>query len=75
MPRPSSLRFTLGLLLGLSLVGGCVRVQPHQRETLTRPSMRQDELPLRATLDGHIWEYREGSIGGTGVGVGGCGCH
>jgi hypothetical protein len=26
-------------------------------------------------LDGHVHEYREGSIGGSGVGGGGCGCN
>lgn len=67
----------MNILVVLTVVAAsaCVRVPAYQRETLAKPSMRQDELALRPMLDGHIWEYREGSIGGTGVGVGGCGCN
>jgi len=36
--------------------------------------MAQDDASERK-LDGHVEEYREGSIGGDGVGGGGCGCN
>ena len=55
--------------------GGCVRVQPHQRETLARRSMNPTPEPSEQKLDDHVEEYREGSIGGSGAGGGGCGCN
>ena len=57
------------------LLGGCVRVAAHQREYLAKPTMNPEADPLEQKLDTHITEYREGSIGGTGVGGGGCGCN
>ena len=73
---PARLRVSLiGLALVGALASGCLRVQPHQREDLARASMTQENIPLQDELDGHIREYREGSIGGSGVGVGGCGCN
>jgi uncharacterized protein DUF4266 len=61
----------------LILVGavGCVRVQAHQREHLAKPTMNPQAAPLEQKLDTHVHEYREGSMGGTGVGGGGCGCN
>ena len=53
----------------------CVTVKPYQRELLSKPCMAQDELPLLGRQAAHMQEFREGSIGGTGVGVGGCGCN
>jgi len=55
--------------------GGCVRVAAHQREYLAKPAMNPEADPLEHKLDTHITEYREGSVGGTGVGGGGCGCN
>jgi len=60
------------LLLGLA---GCVRVAAHEREYLARPAMDPQADPLEDKLDTHVHEYREGSMGGTGVGGGGCGCN
>ena len=57
------------------LLAGCVRVHPWQRERLADRAMRPDPDPSEAKLDDHVHEYREGSIGGTGVGGGGCGCN
>jgi hypothetical protein len=61
-------------LVSLLLVG-CVRVQAHQREYLAKPAMNPVAAPLEQKLDTHVQEYREGSMGGTGVGGGGCGCN
>jgi hypothetical protein len=69
------------LLLVVSLVGlastaaGCATVKPEQRAILADPTMNFDaegrhEGPLR-----HALENREGSMGGTGVQGGGCGCN
>jgi hypothetical protein len=64
------------LLIGLALaLAGCARVKPHQREIHARRSMRGDADRAEQKLDSHVEEYREGSIGGTGVGGGGCGCN
>jgi hypothetical protein len=62
------------LLLCLLLVG-CVRVRASQREYLTHPAMNPEGDPAEQQLDTHVQEYREGSMGGAGVGGGGCGCN
>jgi len=62
-------------LVCLALATSCVRVQPHERETLARRSMDPQPAASEQKLDGHVEEYREGSIGGTGAGGGGCGCN
>ena len=66
---------TLLLLTSLVTVTGCATVAPQQRAILADPSMQFDaegkhEGPLR-----HALENREGSMGGTGVQGGGCGCN
>lgn len=65
---------TLGTLAVLALLSGCVRVKPYEREAHARKTM-QDRDPSDTKLEGHVHEYREGSIGGSGVGGGGCGCN
>jgi hypothetical protein len=67
------MRTTLALLV-LS-VGGCATVAPQQRAILADPTMQfeaesKHEAPLRHAIDN-----REGSMGGTGVSGGGCGCN
>ncbi len=67
---------SLGLLTALALgLEGCATVAPEQRAVLADPTMQFDgegkhEGPLH-----HALENREGSIGGTGVQGGGCGCN
>jgi hypothetical protein len=65
---------TRWLILFVALAG-CVRVHAHQRELLAKPAMNPEAAPLEQKLDTHVQEYREGSMGGTGVGGGGCGCN
>jgi hypothetical protein len=60
------------LLLSLS---ACSTVAPQQRAILADPTMQFDsegkhEGPLRHAIDN-----REGSMGGSGVSGGGCGCN
>ena len=63
------------LLCGFALAASsCARVKPYARETHAKKSM-QDRDKVETKLDGHVTEYREGSIGGDGVGGGGCGCN
>jgi hypothetical protein len=62
------------LVCFLSLTG-CATVAPEKRAILADPTMRFDadakhEAPLRHALDN-----REGSMGGSGVSGGGCGCN
>ncbi len=57
----------------LATLGGCARVQPWQRELHARREMRHSD-PTERRLDGHVADYREGSVGGT-VGTAGCGCN
>ena len=63
------------MLACLVLASGCTAVKPYQRGRLASPVMQADTDPLGAKLDSHVWEYRESSIGGAGVGGGGCGCN
>jgi len=62
--------------LCLSLaVSGCATVAPQQRAILADPTMQFDaEVKHDAALR-HALENREGSMGGTGVSGGGCGCN
>ena len=60
------------VLLGAS---GCVTVEPYQRAILSTRLMQVSPDRVEGKLDGHVYEYREGAIGGTGVGGGGCGCN
>jgi hypothetical protein len=80
-PPRSMSRFLLRIHLALVLAGiaapsaGCATVAPEQRAVLADPVMQFDseakhEAPLRHALDN-----REGSMGGTGVSGGGCGCN
>ena len=68
------IRLVVVVLLAIAS-GACVRVQAHQRGYLAKPTMNPEAAPQEKKLDTHVTEYREGSIGGTGVGGGGCGCN
>jgi hypothetical protein len=45
------------------------------RGHLAQRTMNPQAAPLEQKLDTHVQEYREGSMGGNGVGGGGCGCN
>ena len=68
------MRLVFAAVLAVALAG-CARVKPYEREVHARRSMRGDADRTERKLDAHVEEYREGSIGGTGVGGGGCGCN
>lgn len=63
------------LLVLMSFVSGCARVQPHQRGRLARTDMQLELDPELCAGRTHAVEYREGSAGGLGGGGGGCGCN
>ena len=62
--------------LGLGL-GGCAAtaVKPWERDLLAQPKMRFVPNPMVTAIDDHIYFSKEGSMGGTDVGGGGCGCN
>jgi len=64
-------------LLALML-GACASLhppQPWEKGELAKPSMQFDADPLASKGTQHIYQSREGSAGGYGVGGGGCGCN
>lgn len=63
------------IAIALVLMTGCVRVKPHERQTLARPDMTiGTDGELRAGEE-HARAYREGSSGGGEAHAGGCGCN
>jgi hypothetical protein len=71
-----SFRIAPCLLLSLSLaLAGCATVAPQQRAILADPTMQFDSEAKHDAALRHAIENREGSMGGTGVSGGGCGCN
>ena len=54
---------------------GCATVAPQQRAILADPTMQFDAEAKHDAALHHALENREGSMGGTGVSGGGCGCN
>lgn len=69
--RPVVFLALLLLIVGLS---GCVTVQPWERGILSDPMMIFNENALDKGIQEHHFDFREGSVGGTGSQGGGCGC-
>ncbi|MCB9357762.1 MAG: DUF4266 domain-containing protein [Calditrichaeota bacterium] len=69
-------RFLLVALFA-SLFCGCAvqSVQPWQRDLLSEENMQLIPDPVQNGLDEHIYFSKEASMGGQGVGGGGCGCN
>lgn len=68
---------TVGLALPLVL-GGCsslAPVNPWEKADLAKPEMTFDGDPLEGRFVQHIYNSKENSSGGYGVGGGGCGCN
>jgi hypothetical protein len=64
------------LLVAGALAGaGCAPVKPFQRELLAKPIMQFQPDPYEDVLDLHMYEAREGAVGGYGSAGGGCGCN
>lgn len=68
----TSKRVAILCLLALS---GCATVAPQQRAILADPTMQFDAEAKHDAAFRHALENREGSMGGTGVSGGGCGCN
>ena len=50
-------------------------VKPWQRDILAQDEMQLDPDAMISFTDDHIYFSKEGSMGGKGVGGGGCGCN
>lgn len=60
----------------IGLLSGCADVQPWEKGTLGRDTMKPDgAVPALAKIDTHVYYSKEGVNGGSGVGGGGCGCN
>jgi hypothetical protein len=74
--RPACGGHPAGLaLVFLALVSGCATVAPQQRAILADPTMQFAAEAKHDAALRHAIENREGSMGGTGVSGGGCGCN
>jgi hypothetical protein len=62
-------------LLVAAAESGCATVAPEQRAILADPTMRFDAEARHEAALRHAIDNREGSMGGTGVSGGGCGCN
>ena len=73
------MRYRLVLSLFLSFISmlliSCTTVQPWEKDLLAKPSMALVPSKMDNALDEHIYFSKEASLGGQGVGGGGCGCN
>jgi hypothetical protein len=63
------------LCLAALAMSACVTVRPQQRAVLADPVMAFDGEPHQEGPRIHAIGNREGSVGGSGVAGGGCGCN
>jgi hypothetical protein len=63
------------LVLLVAAASGCATVAPQQRAILADPTMQFDADAKHEAALHHAMDNREGSMGGTGVSGGGCGCN
>ncbi|MBN8549364.1 MAG: DUF4266 domain-containing protein [Deltaproteobacteria bacterium] len=54
---------------------GCTPVKPWQKGNLAKSQMAFDPDPLDAKFRQSVYDSKEGSFGGYGLGAGGCGCN
>lgn len=63
------------LVVSMLLLTACSTVQPWEKDLLAKPSMALVTSDIDNALDEHIYFSKEASMGGQGVGGGGCGCN
>ncbi|MGY8647892.1 MAG: DUF4266 domain-containing protein [Verrucomicrobiales bacterium] len=63
------------LLAPLVFLTSCAKVSPWERGNLSKKCMSPDRDPLGDSMSEHMYFSREASLGGNGVGGGGCGCN
>lgn len=71
------MKFSLLVVTAALLLQACSLpgVQPWERDLLAKPSMALVPDEMDNALDEHIYFSKEASLGGQGVGGGGCGCN
>lgn len=67
----------MAILLMATTISACssMGVQPWERDLLAKDSMQLVPDYMDNFMDEHIYFSKEASIGGQGVGGGGCGCN
>lgn len=68
-------RFISVFLPALVVLAGCATVSPYEREYLSRPSMDVQREAREDAFKAHVFDAREGAMGGYGSTGGGCGCN
>jgi hypothetical protein len=63
------------LFLAVVSLAGCATVSPYEREYLSRPSMDMQREAREDAFKAHVFDAREGAMGGYGSTGGGCGCN
>ena len=73
------MRLRRAILVALSIaIAGCASMsppKPWEKGDLARPSMQVGSDRLEAKYTDHIYQSKEMTSGGQGVGGGGCGCN
>ena len=76
---PNKLLSFLGVLAVLLSLSSCgmlgKKVQPNDRDILSKNGMALMDNPKETTSMNHMFNAREGSVGGFGGAGGGCGCN
>jgi hypothetical protein len=72
--QPMRMRLLIVTLLAFA-TSGCASVKPWERGRMAKPVMQLDPEPESTLLEQHVYQYREGSVGGYGGLGGGCGCN
>lgn len=64
-------------LTSVIFLSGCVKdVQPWEKETLAKATMKEAGVnPILNQFESHIYFSKEASKGGSGISGGGCGCN
>ena len=75
----ASLQRLFALFAALAALSGCAvfgkHVNAYERATLAKPGMALVENGKEQASTNHMYNAREGSVGGLGGAGGGCGCN
>ncbi len=75
MTRTIGTSLAIAGLAAVLSTSGCATLAPQQRAILADPTMQFDSEARHEAALQHAIDNREGSMGGTGVAGGGCGCN